>query len=105
MHAGDGPGAEIGLGAAGTLHPAAFGRCPRPSGDTTRPDKALASRSVLLAASADGKDGQAADSRARRMQLGGLTRTSLRRKPVLALSLLGEGRVVLAGATVRPGGP
>ena len=32
MHAGDGPGAEIGLGAAGTLHPAAFGRCPHPAG-------------------------------------------------------------------------
>jgi len=29
---GDGPGAEIGLGAAGTLHPAAFGRCPHPAG-------------------------------------------------------------------------
>jgi len=28
----DGPGAEIGLDAAGTLHPAAFGRCPHPTG-------------------------------------------------------------------------
>ena len=37
--------AEIGLGAAGTLHPAAFGRCPLPAGTTTRPDKRPASSS------------------------------------------------------------
>ena len=32
-------GAEIGLGAAGTLHSAAFGRCPHPAGTTIRPDR------------------------------------------------------------------
>jgi hypothetical protein len=30
---GEGPGAEIGLGAAGTRHPAAFGRMPSPGGN------------------------------------------------------------------------
>jgi hypothetical protein len=38
-HDGDGRRAEIGLGAAGTLHPAVFGRCPPPAGNTTRPDR------------------------------------------------------------------
>ena len=33
------PWGLIGLGVAGTLHPAAFGRCPRPSGNTIRPDR------------------------------------------------------------------
>ena len=36
---GEDPGAEIGLGAAGTLHPTAFGRCPHPAGTPTRPDR------------------------------------------------------------------
>jgi hypothetical protein len=36
----DGSRVRIGLGAAGTLHPAAFGRCPRPAGTTTRPKSA-----------------------------------------------------------------
>jgi len=34
---GEGPGAEIGLGAAGTLHRAAFGRCPHPAGGPPGP--------------------------------------------------------------------
>jgi hypothetical protein len=39
------------------LHPAAFGRCPHPTGTTTRPDKAPPSRSYLLAADAGSGDG------------------------------------------------
>ena len=50
---GKGPGALIGLGAAGTLHPAAFGRCPHPPGNTIRPDThCIAISSFLLAADA-----------------------------------------------------
>ena len=59
LHVMVSPGAYIGLGAAGTLHPAAFGRCPHPAGIPPGPTDAGV-KVVPPRRDANGGDGQAA---------------------------------------------
>jgi hypothetical protein len=68
-HDGDGPGALIGLGAAGTLHPAAFGRCPHPAGNTTRPDRRRRQGRSSSPPTPASSDGPVADRRLRGIHL------------------------------------